>query len=182
MTARLLKNIPEGFTVVCEDESIVVHDAIVRRVWAVEGKRPVCTVTGSHGSTAVFGAMSIDGRQIFKQYDWFDGKTFLDFLKRVHRKFGRLYLFLDKATQHYKTKKVREYMRRNRATLRVRWIPTGCPEFNVMEECWRQMDKDVLVSRFYPAFPKLKAVVAGYLRTRRFNLDMKKFLLTNRCG
>ena len=124
--------------------------------------------------------MSIDGRQIFRQYKWFDGETFLDFLKRVHRKYGRLYLFLDKATQHRKTKKVLEYIRKNRATLRVRWIPTGCPEFNVMEECWRQMDKDVLVSRFYHTFPRLRKAIARYLRTRRFKLDVRKFLLTDR--
>ena len=182
-TARLLKNIPEGFTVVCEDESIVVHDAIVKSVWAPRGKRPVCTMmTGTHHSSTVFGSMCIDGRQLFRQYDWFDGKNSLDFLKKVHRKFGRLYLFLDKAAQHYKTRAVREYIRRNRHALRVRWIPTGCPEFNVMEECWRQLEKDLLFSRFYPKFSGLKDVISRYLRTKRFNLSMKKFLLTNRCG
>jgi transposase len=155
----------------------------VKSVWAPRGKRPGCTMmTGTHHSSAVFGSMSIDGRQLFRQYDWFDGKNFLDFLKKAHRKFGRLYLFLDKAVQHYKTKAVREYIRGNRDTLRVGWIPTGCPEFNVMEECWRQLEKDLLYSRFYPKFSGLKNGISRYLRTKRFNLNMKKFLLTNRCG
>jgi hypothetical protein len=35
----------------------------------------------------------MDGRQLFKQYDELNGKTFLDFLKKIHRKFGKLYLF-----------------------------------------------------------------------------------------
>jgi hypothetical protein len=38
-----------------------------------------------------------------KYLDVFNGENFLDFLKKLHRKFGRLYLFLDKARQHRKT-------------------------------------------------------------------------------
>ncbi len=166
--------------VVSEDESFVVRDAIVTRVWAPEGKRPICRVTGSHERTVVFGAMDMQGEQIFRQYDSFDGESFLDFLKQVHRRYGRLYLFLDKAKQHYKTKKVLEYIRRNRATLRVRWIPVGSPAFNVMEECWRQMDNDMLALTLYSSLGMLKLEIGEYLRTKRFKLDMTKFLLTNR--
>jgi transposase len=168
--------------VVSEDESFVVRDAIVTRVWAPEGKRPICRVTGSHERTVVFGAMDMEGRKIFRQYDTFDGENFLDFLKQIHKKYGRLYLFLDKAKQHYKTKIVREYMRKNRATLRVRWIPVGSPAFNVMEECWRQMDNDLLALRFYSSLNKLERAVGGYLRKKKFRLNMVSFLLTNRYG
>src|SRR5438445_6632990 len=88
-TARLLANIPEGFTVVTEDESIFVQDIKVRRVWAGPRIRPVRIVSGSHFKTAVFGAIGIDGIQLFRQYDAFDGPSFLAFLKKLHRKFGR---------------------------------------------------------------------------------------------
>jgi transposase len=168
--------------VVSEDESFVVRDAIVTRVWAPEGKRPICRVTGSHERTVVFGAMDMEGRKIFRQYDTFNGENFLDFLEQIHKKYGRLYLFLDKAKQHYKTKIVREYMRKNRATLRVRWIPVGSPAFNVMEECWRQMDDDMLALTFYSSLGRLNVEIGEYLRTKRFNLDMVSFLLTNRYG
>jgi len=162
------------------DESIVIHDALARRVWAPEGIRPICIVTGSHQRTALSGALSLDKRQLFRQYPSFNEDTFLDFLKEIHRKFRRLYLFLDRARQHYRSAKVHRYLQKNRTTLRVRWLPVGCPEFNAVEECWRQMDNDLLVSRYYPSFPNLKAAIAGYLRTRRFNLDVTKYLLTTR--
>ena len=167
---------------VSEDESFVVRDAIVTRVWAPEGKRPICRVTGSHERTVVFGAMDMEGRKIFRQYDTFNGENFLDFLEQIHKKYGRLYLFLDKAKQHYKTKIVREYMRRNRATLRVRWIPVGSPAFNVMEECWRQMDDDMLAMTFYSSLGRLNVEIGEYLRTKRFKLNMASFLLTTRYG
>jgi hypothetical protein len=77
-----------------------------------------------------------------------------------------------------------DYIRKNRKTLRVRWIPTASPELKVMEECLREGAKDL--SRL-PVFPtsleELKSVLAKYYRTRRFSshLDMRKFLLTEGC-
>ena len=130
----------------------------------------------------MFGAVSIDGTQFFRQYDTFDGVSFLDFLKKLHRKFGRLYLFLDKARQHHKTKIVTDYLRKNRKTLRARWIPTASPEFNMMEECWRQGGKDLSAQTIFPtSLEELTGFLSKYYRTRRFNLDMRRFLLTNRC-
>lgn len=152
-------------------------------MWAAAGIRPVRIVSGSHFRTVVFGAVSIDGTQFFRQYEAFDGPSFLDFLKKQHRRFGgRLYLFLDKANQHKKTKVVTDFLRKNRKTLRVRWIPTASPEFNVMEECWRQGEKDLSALPTFPtSIGELKKFLAKYYRTRRFNLDMRSFLLTNRC-
>jgi transposase len=154
-----------------------------KKVWAAKGVRPVKIVSGTHGRTVVFGAISLDGRQFFRQYDKFNGETFLDYLKKLHRHFGKLYLFMDKAKQHYDTDIVTEYLKANRRTLRVRWIPTASPEFNMLEECWREGEKDLCR---LPVFPitneELKSILADYYRTRRFSkhLGMKKFLLTNR--
>lgn len=137
-------------------------------------------MTGSHQRTILFGALSLDGRQLFRQYASFNEDTTLNFLVRIHRKFRKLYLFLDRARQHYRSAKVLGYLQRSRETLRVRWFPIGCPEFNVVEECWRQIDNDLLASRYYPSFPNLKMTIAAYLRTSRFNLDMRNYLLTSR--
>lgn len=155
-------------------------------MWAAKGIRPVRIVSGKRGkkeNTVVFGAIDIDGRQIFRQYDSFNGKTFLDFMKKMHKKYRKLYLFLDRASEHYVTKEVRKYMRRNRKTLRVRWIPVGCPEFNMMEECWKEGENDLSSLPKFPTTKKeLKGILAKYYRTRKFsNLHMDKFLLTNRC-
>jgi len=151
-------------------------------VWAGPGIRPVRIVSGSHFKTVVFGAISIDGVQLFRQYDEFAGPSFLDFLKKLHRKFGKLYLFLDKANQHKKTEIVADYLRKNRKTLRVRWIPTASPEFDMLEECWRQGEKDLSGLPVFPiTLQDLRKFLAKYYRTRRFHLDMRSFLLTKRC-
>ena len=140
-----------------------------RRMWVPEGKRPIVIMTGSHQKTCVFGALSIDGRrQLFRQYDTFDRFTFLDYLKKLQNKFHKVILFLDRAPQHYRSIIVRKYFEKNKDILRVEWFPKGSPEFNAVEECWRQGKDDLLVSKHYPKFHNLRKTIAKYYRTKRF--------------
>lgn len=134
-------------------------------------------VTGSHQRTCVFGALSIDGKQLFRQYDSFDADTFLAYLKELHRKFPRCILFMDKARQHCRSNSVKEYLEDNENTLKVVWFPNASPEFNAVEECWRQGENDLLVCRFYDRFIDLKECIAEYYRTKRFRLNITKYLL-----
>jgi hypothetical protein len=55
-------------------------------------------MTGSHKYSCLFSAISLDGKQLFKQYDKFDIITFLDFLKTINLKFPKCYPFKDKSS------------------------------------------------------------------------------------
>src|SRR4051795_6025169 len=98
----------EGFTLVSLDESFFFYDSLVRRVWIDKEKRPVVRITGSHKHSCLFGATSLEGKQLFRHYDKFNREIFLEFLKKIHTKFPKCYLFMDEATPHYRSKKVRE--------------------------------------------------------------------------
>ena len=50
------------------------------------------------------------------------------------------------------------------------------PEFNAVEECWRQ-GKYHILSTYYPLFDFLKDTISYYYRTTRFNLDIVKYLM-----
>jgi transposase len=165
------------FTVVSLDESFFFYDSLVRRVWIEQKKRPIVRVTGSHKHSCIFGAISLDGKQLFRQYDKFNGDTFLDYLKKIHIKFPKCYLFMDKASPHYKSKKVRTYFEENRDTLIPVYLPTASPEFMVMEEVWNIAKQDLLVLKYYSSFADLKNRITRYFRTKRFNLDMRNYLL-----
>ena len=41
-------------------------------MWTPERTRPIAIVTGSHHRTCVIGTITIDGKQLFRQYDVFD--------------------------------------------------------------------------------------------------------------
>ncbi|HXT83070.1 MAG TPA: hypothetical protein VN704_01875 [Verrucomicrobiae bacterium] len=59
----------ERFTIVSTDESFFFYGCLVRRVWIDEKKRPIVGVTGSHQHSCIFGATSMKGKQLFRQYD-----------------------------------------------------------------------------------------------------------------
>jgi transposase len=136
----------------------------------------VVTVTGSHQRTCVFGTLTMNKRQLFRQYDLFNQYTFLDYLKQIKKLLGKVILFTDRARQH-QSKKVQEYLKENSDSIKIFYLPKGSPEFNAVEECWRQGKYDLLVSKYYPKFDDLKSSIAKYYRTRHFNLDIVKYLL-----
>jgi transposase len=140
-----------------------------------KGIRPIVTVTGSHQRTCVFGTLTMEDKQLFRQYDIFNQNTFLDYLKQIKKHLGKVILVTDRARQHL-SKKVQEYLKENNDSIRIIYLPKGSPEFNAVEECWRQGKYDLLVSKYYPRFTDLKSSISKYYRTRRFNLDVVKYL------
>jgi len=133
------------------------------------------TVTGSHRHSVLYGALSLDGRQLFRQYDAFDGESFLDYLKLIHKRFGRCLLFLDKAGQH-QSEEVLSYFERNEETLVPMWEPTASPEFMPLEEAWHVSKDDLLVLARYASFDEFRRMIAEYFRTKRFHLDVANYL------
>ena len=105
------------------------------------------TITGSHRNFCIFGAISLEGKQLFRQFERFNEDTFYEFLKQIHYKFPKCYLFLDKAPQHHKSRKVRKYFEEHKDTLIPIYLPTASPEFMVLEECWNISKNDLLVLR-----------------------------------
>ena len=173
----ILSKTPKGFTVAVQDESTFMHDILVKRkLWLPKGVRPVVTVTGSHQKTCVFGTLTMDGKQLFSQYNVFNQDTFLDQLKQIRKMLGRVILFTDRARQH-RSKKVRKYLEDNKGSLRIIYLPKGSPRFEAVEECWRHGKYNLLASKHYSRFTDLKSTIPKYYGARRFNLDIVKYLL-----
>jgi hypothetical protein len=59
-----LDDIQDGFTVVSTGESFFFYDSLVRKVWISKNERPIVSITGSHQESVLFGATSIEGKQL----------------------------------------------------------------------------------------------------------------------
>jgi len=46
-----------------------------------------------------------------------------------------------------------------------------------MEEVWNIAKRDLLVLKYYSSFADFKEKISGYFRTKRFNLNMRNYLL-----
>lgn len=167
----------EDFTIVSTDESFIFYDSLVRKVWIDRKKRPIVRVTGSHKHSCLFGAISLEGKQLFRQYDKFNGDTFLEFLKTIHSKFQRCYLFMDKASPHYRSRKVKDYLEQNKDIFIPVYLPTASPEFMVIEEIWNIAKRDLLVLKQYSSFKDFKEKISRYFRIKRLGLNMRNYLL-----
>jgi transposase len=149
---------------------------IRRKKWISKYKRHLITVTGSRKRTIAFGCLSLEGKQLFKQYDKFNSDTFVDYLKQIQKRFaGKYIVFVDRARPHC-SKITRRFLDANKDTIRVEYFPVGSPEFNAVEECWRQ-GKYYILSNYYSNFKNLKYTITRYYRTKRFQLDITKYLL-----
>ena len=111
-----------------EDESIFVHDSFLakKRRWIVKEKRPVVTVAGSHYKTIIYSILSLDGKQLFRQYEKFDSQSFIAYLEEIRKKFNKFILFVDRAAQH-RSKIVEDYLQRNIEAIKIEYFPVGSP-------------------------------------------------------
>jgi transposase len=161
---------------VCEDESIFTYDSVSRYVWAKMGRELFVLTTGSHRRTCLFGALSTDGGQLFRQRDNVDGENFLAYLKELERKFAPMLLFLDRSSPHRVDEEVRGYLLENGDVMEVIWLPKARPELNPVEECWKMLKDELLANRIYPKFKGMKEAIAQRIRTKRFKLDVVNYL------
>ena len=84
---------------------------------------------------------------------------------------------MDKASSHYRSRKVRDYLEQNKDTLIPVYLPTASPEFMMMEEIWNIAKRDLLILKYYSSFADFKEKISKYFRTKRFGLDMRNYLL-----
>jgi hypothetical protein len=148
--------------VLVEDESVFMHDSAMtrKRRWILKEKRPVVTVPGSHSKTIVFGIPSLNGKQLFRQYERFDSQSFIAYLEEVRKKFKKFIMIVGRATQH-RSRMVKEYLQRNLETIRIEYFPVGLPLLNAVEECWRQGKCNILPG-YYPGFSHLKQTISTF--------------------
>ena len=159
-----------GFTIVSLDESFFFYESLVRRVWIEQDKRPVVRVTGSHQRSCVFGAISMEGNKTEQYSDSTMNSMeihFLIILKKIHAKFQKCYLFMDKASPHYTCKKVIKYFEDNKDTLIPVYLPTASPEFMVMEQVWNIAKRDLLVLKYYASFADLKNKISQIFQNKK---------------
>ena len=99
-----------GFTIVVQDESIFLRTGTNgRKLWSRVGDPVTVSRHGRRDRTIVFGALAEDGTRLMRQYGKFDGPTFVRYLKEVRRKWGKVLLVTDNASQH-KHREVRKYL------------------------------------------------------------------------
>ena len=137
-----------GFAVVVQDESIFIRiGTIGRKLWSRVGE-PVAVIRHSRRDrTVVYGALAEDGTRLMRQYERFDGPTFVRYLKEASRKWGKVLLIMDNAGQH-KTKAVRKYLEEHDEA-EILYLPTATPRLSAVESVWKYAKYRLVTSEHY---------------------------------
>jgi hypothetical protein len=48
-----------------------------------------------------------------------------------------------------------------------------------LEECWNISKDQLLVLSYYSSFEEFRETIGNYFRTKRFNINMRNYLLAN---
>jgi len=120
-------------------------------------------VTGSHKKVHAYGFLSENGKKMFTLRKNMNAEEFIKVLSKFLYKFKRAILILDKAPWHKKSNKVKKYLKEHRRELKIIWFPSGCPEMNPVEECWRQTKGEVNGGRIHESFERMVKELRAYL-------------------
>ncbi len=133
-------------------------------------------VTGSHKKVHAYGFLSEKRKKRFALRENLNAEEFLNVLSQFLHKFRKVILVLDKAPWHKKSKKVQKYLKKHRRELKIIWFPTGCPEMNPVEECWRQAKDEVNGGRIHESLEVMKEELRHFLTYTDFKQNMGKYL------
>ncbi len=100
------------------------------------------------GILNVFGVYDHTNDQMYTHsYRNKTGKQFLDFIKRIDRKYNleikQIFLVLDNISIH-RSKKVRETIQKHYPRIKLVFLPTRSPELNLIEVRWMWMQRQMI--------------------------------------
>ena len=163
-----------GFTILIQDESIFTDDVrLGKKYWVDADKRMVVLWRGSHQRFLVYGMISDDSQSFFKPYEKFNTISFLDYLKAAHKKFGKIFVIINRVAQHT-SNGTKKYVKANK-DVKLAYLPRGSPHLSMIEEIWKQCKHEHVQSEYYGSIHEMRYIVMEYLRTHRFDLDMCQY-------
>jgi transposase len=158
----------------------------LRMAWAPIGQQACVPIIGSHNKRVLSGVMNIlTGSYLPYVSASFNQGHFQDLLRltRAQWRGWHIILFVDRASAH--TADASQSLAAD-LHIALRWLPTACPELNVMDCLWRHVKDDVLANE---SIPNLEATVnsaisyldslTGYQRLVKAGVFSDNFWLAN---
>lgn len=127
----------KGYTVLVMDEAHVVLGSVPKRGWFRTSK-PVMFVDSQKGvrkRVSLIGAIGKDGIHHFEAYDTANWPNFEKFLRNLHKKFGKVLIYMDNAPYHGKAR-LRDMTQETRGEMQFRFTLPYTPELNPIETQW----------------------------------------------
>lgn len=155
-----------GAKLLFEDEVHFQQEGTTRQSWARRGIGFTVHHHPCKNRCKFFGAITIEDSPsfIFRKAEWFNAKTFQQFLEYLLSVYDKIYLILDNVSYH-KAKDLRPFLRENQKRLRLFSLPPYSPELNAVEMVWRETRKGSTHNRYFQYMRGLTRAVQTQFRT-----------------
>jgi len=164
-----------GFRIVVQDESIFIRTGTNgRKLWSRIGDPVTVTRGGRRARIVMYGTLADDGTRLMRRYERFDGPTFVKYLKETKRKWGKVLIIMDNASQH-RHRDVKKFLKEH-DDVEVLYLPTATPKLSAVENIWKDAKYRLVTSEFYETLEDLTHAVSEYFRTVSIRLDIYTFL------
>jgi transposase len=170
---KLTSNLPEKYTTVAIDQTRKAVGCELYRAWFPEGERIELPYWKTYEGVKLLGAVTEEEELFVTEVaDSFKSDVTIQFLKAIQTKFGeQLHIIPDNAT-YFTSQKVQEFI--EESALKVTYLPTGSPDMNPVEECWRQVKRG-LGNRFFGSIDELRPAIWAAIDSVSI-LDVRDYL------
>ena len=155
------------------DEMGVRSDHQAGRSYAPRGKTPAIPGTGQRFGCNVLSALTNRGHLAFMVFrKGFNTSVFVRFLRRLVKQAKRkVFIIVDRHPVH-RSKKVRQWLEKNAARIRLFFLPGYSPQLNPDEMVNQDVKTNAVGRRRAHNCPQLMGHVRRYLERRRANPDL----------
>ena len=136
--------------------------------WFARGFRPTTVLNNTRGRVTVFGAIGVDPAgdplEAHEFYDRGDMENMLDFMRSLHKKFGRMVVFMDNVSYHGK-ERLERLSRELDGEIAFRFFPPYTPELSPIEMFWREIRRHTR-NTYFASVEKFISAVDSAIRNR----------------
>ncbi|MEK6733984.1 MAG: IS630 family transposase [Pseudomonadota bacterium] len=111
------------------------------RGWFRKGSKPTIKTTHTKERFAVFGALSKSEFSAQLTEEKCNAQTWIQFLKSLIRKYGKIIIVVDGAKYHFEKEHVQKFYEENKHKLNVIQLPPYSPKLNPIEQVWKKIKK-----------------------------------------
>lgn len=154
---KLTSTLPEKYTTVAIDQTRKTVGCDLYRAWFPSGARVPLPYWKTYDSVKLLGALTESGETFVTEVaDAFTSDVTVRFLRALQTEFGdHLHIILDNAA-YFSSNQVADFV--DSTAIKVTYLPTGSPDMNPVEECWRQF-KYQLGNRYFDSIEELRPAI-----------------------
>jgi transposase len=134
-----------------EDEASFQLDPTLHWTWHRVGVQPRVPTRGERKTAHVYGALALDDAKLTYSFTRvFNGDTFLQFLKRLVKRYERkIFLIIDNAPFHRVGTGGRAWLEANADRIELHRLPAYSPELNAIEGVWKKTRRQATHNRYF---------------------------------